>query len=101
MSSLLAFIGLLAVALPLAVCTGVLGMVWEAWWLYPAWTWFIVPLGLPPITFWHFIALTFLLHVVMMNHEYRKDERSMDWPTFVGSSILAPMIAWAVLRWLQ
>lgn len=47
MSEILAAIGAAVIVLPLAMLVIVALLMWRAWWLYPAWGWFMVPLGLP------------------------------------------------------
>lgn len=79
---------------------GILGLLWRSWWLYPAWTWFLVPLGLPTITFWHFTALTFLVGVFTTHIDTKKDERPTNWPV-ISVMFVWPVVTWAILRWLK
>ena len=97
--NLFAAIGVLAVAVPMLIVMGILLTAWRAWWLYPAWGWFVVPLGARPIAFWHFAALVFLVTVLTRHVETKKDERSEDWWSY-PTMFLWPIVVWAVLRWM-
>ena len=92
-------LGVLVVAVPVVLGLALLGVMWRAWWLYPAWGWFLVPLGLPPITFWHFTALVVLIDA-MKTVEVKKDERKMEWPLVV-IGLLWPMVAWVMMRGMR
>jgi hypothetical protein len=48
-TKVLTTIGLCVLGIPAILGFAVLGAMWRAWWLYPTWNWFIVPLGVPPI----------------------------------------------------
>jgi phosphoglycerol transferase MdoB-like AlkP superfamily enzyme len=99
MSSFFAAIGIAMVAVPLILIMVILALMWRAWWLYPAWAWFIVPLGLPAITFWHFAALVFLVNLLMHQMSTKKDERKEDWPVLI-MAFLWPALAWALMWWM-
>lgn len=73
---------------------------WRAWWLYPAWGWFVVPLGLPAIGFWHFAGLLFLVTIVTMHNDSKKDDRKTDWVSLVVK-LFFPILFWALLRWMS
>lgn len=95
-----AYIGGIIVIIPVMFAIALLGATWRAWWLYPAWAWFLVPLGLPSVTFWHFTALMFMLTVVTQRTDVRKDDRKIDWAVCVAS-FLWPIAAWVLLRWMR
>lgn len=94
-----AAIGVLVVAIPAILGLLILSMIWRAWWLYPAWRWFVVPLGLPQISFWHFVGLVFFLGVLTHKVDTKKDERKEQWESHL-LLFLWPILAWAILRWL-
>lgn len=96
-----AAIGLLGIAIPSAIGAGLLILIWRVWWLYPAWDWYLVPLGLPRITFWHFAGLTMLVGIYTLHTDYKKDNRPIEWASWVVNVILWPPVAWAILWWLK
>lgn len=94
-------IGLLIVgAIVTVIALGLLGTMWRSWWLYPAWGWFIMPLGMPSITFWHFTALLFFVETVSQRLDTKKDERPENRLTWV-ILFCWPIVAWALLRWMR
>lgn len=97
--NILAVIGAFVIVLPLAIGMALLTLIWRTWWLYPAWGWFIVPLGVRPITFWHFAALIFLGHVLTLQTDTKKDDRETDW-TKLASGFIWPVFVWVMLWWL-
>lgn len=96
-----AAIGIVVLAIPFLLGILILGIMWRAWWLYPAWGWFIVPLGVPAISFWHFTALTFLISLITMHTDDKKDDRKTDWNTKLIVAFLWPVVAWLLLRWMR
>lgn len=94
-----ATIGAMAFALPLVFLLAILSSLWRTWWLYPAWAWFMVPLGLPQISFWHCAALMYLVHIMTVNVETKKDDRPVAWSS-IGVILISPILAWAVLKWM-
>lgn len=94
-----AAIGMAIVGLPLTIVIVGLSTLWRAWWLYPTWAWYVVPLGAPAIAFWHFAALLILVSA-LHNTNIHKDERKIDWSTYV-IVFLWPVAAWVILRWLR
>jgi hypothetical protein len=98
---LFALIGIIAVAIPLLIGLGLLILMWRSWWLYPAWGWFVVPLGFPAIRFWHFVALTLLVgSITATSDNGKKDDREVDWSKVVVS-FLWPIVVWVLLRWMR
>lgn len=93
-------LGVFLVAFPLLVVVGVLGVAWRAWWLYPTWAWFIVPLGAPAISFWHFTALIFIIGVLTVHPDMKKDDRKVEWAGYINL-LVWPIVAWAILRWMH
>lgn len=85
---------------PLILALIVATMLWRAWWFYPAWGWFLVPLGVPQISFWHFTTLMLLVSVLTSRTDTKKDERKEDWAKVV-ILFIAPMLTWALLRWMR
>lgn len=78
----------------------IVGALWRSWWLYPAWGWYIVPLGALPVTFWHFTALLLLVGYITQSYETKKDERQTSWASVSVMFLLSPVI-WLILRWLR
>lgn len=100
MSDIFAAIGIVTVGLPLILGLLILGLMWRAWWLYPAWGWFLVPLGVPAISFWHFTALSFLVSTLTMHTDDKKDDRKTDWNK-LAMTLCWPIFTWAILRWMR
>lgn len=94
-------IGLLSLSLPLLIGLALLTLIWRAWWLYPAWAWFIVPLGAPQISFWHFAALTFIAGIYTAHTDYRKDERGINYAAWISNLLIWPPLAFVILWWLR
>jgi hypothetical protein len=97
MTKFLTFIGATVFVAPLMFGIMILSITWRTWWLYPAWAWYIEPLGVRPITFWHFAALLFLISDLTPMHTQKGEE---DWPKLL-IVFLSPMITWAMLWWMR
>jgi hypothetical protein len=95
-----AAVGLFVVGIPFIMLMSIIGLMWRAWWLYPVWAWFLVPLGLPAISFWHFAALLLLISLLTVHDNIKKDDREVSWIA-VAVSFMFPMIAWVTMRWLR
>jgi|SRR5580765_6914342 len=91
----------IAIQIALLIITVVASVTWKAWWLFPAWAWYLVPLGLPQISFWHFTALFFLVDTLTRHMDIKKDTRPFDWSTAIFGTMLWPMLAWLILRWMR
>lgn len=77
------------------------GILWRAWWFFPAWGWFVVPLGVPPISFWHFAGLlTGVINLLHVTPIY-KETRTVDWWTCCLSLFGYPVVTWALLWWIH
>lgn len=100
MINFFAGLGLAVILVPLLLGFVVIMTLWRAWWLYPAWAWFIVPLGVRPISFWHFTALMYLISVLTLHTDTKKDERPTQWAAVV-TIMLVPVIYWLFFRWLH
>jgi len=100
MSNFFTTLGVLVIAIPFITAMLVLGLLWRAWWLFPAWGWFVVPLGVSPITFWHFTALIFFGSVMTTHIDMKKDERKIEWGA-APVIILWPILTWVLLRWMH
>ncbi len=92
-------ISVATVAVPFVIILMALGVMWRSWWLYPAWGWFLVPLGVPPISFWHFAALLLLVDA-LRSVDTKKDERKSEWGSIVIVFLL-PILVWALMRWMR
>ena len=87
----------------LAFLIGALASLWVTWWFYPIWAWAIVPLGAPPISFWHFWVLLTLLRSRTPELQTKPlQEKPKDWSDYLGYTlvvILAPIVFWALAKW--
>lgn len=88
------------VVVPFALVLSVLLVAWRAWWLYPAWAWYVVPLGVRQVSFWHFAALLFLAGTLTQHVETKKDDRPNDKSSLI-TVVLLPVFAWVMLRWMR
>lgn len=89
-----------------AVFLGAIALqVWFAWWLYPAWGWFVVPLGVPSITLWHFIGLFVLLRARLSEPKTEpketKPKTTADHAGVMLAWAVGPILTWVFLRWLH
>lgn len=98
-TKVLATIGILSLGFPFLLAMIVLVTMWHAWWLYPAWGWLLVPLGAPPVSFWHFAALLLLVRAATQEVSTKKDDRKTEWGSVV-LAILWPAIVWMLLKWM-
>lgn len=96
----LAAIGAGVIVFPFVMVLALLATMWKSWWFYPAWAWFIAPLGVPAISFWHFVGLLLLVQVLTSNTDTHKDSRPQDW-WVIAVSFLWPIAIWALLRWVR
>jgi hypothetical protein len=96
----LAGLGIFVIAFPILLILSILSLMWRAWWLYPLWAWFIVPLGARPITFWHFTALIFIVNIITTKNDFKKDDRPTDWSGMV-IAFFWPIMLWAILQWMH
>lgn len=96
----LSVIGAGVIFIPIAIGLSILAIAWRAWWLYPTWRWFIVPLGAPQISFWHFAALMAVISVLTHQVDNHEDKRELDWSK-VGASFAMPIIFWAIFWWMK
>jgi hypothetical protein len=96
-----AFFGFL-LGVPALIGLVLLGVVWRTWWLFPAWAWYVVPLGVRQISFWHFAALTALIGTLTHSTgDTKKDDRQPDWAKMIITPLLTPVFAWMLLWWLH
>jgi hypothetical protein len=100
MKDLLAIVGGAVVFFPVLMDIAILTALWRGWWLYPAWTWYIVPLGAPAVSFWHATALLLLVGHLTQHTPIKKDNRPTDWGALI-SIYLGPILVWAVLWWMR
>ena len=100
MSKFLTTIGAIVVAGPFIFGLLILAIMWRTWWLYPTWEWYVVPLGVRQVSFWHFAALMFLISVFTAHTSHKKDDRPMDWSSMLAS-LITPMLIWALLWWMR
>ena len=83
----------------------VLSLLWWSWWVYPAWQWFMVPIGVPHISFWQFVGLVVLWRSRMPNKpsnipkETRKPNTT-ETTVYWVLAVLGPVLVWALLSWI-
>lgn len=97
----LASLGAAVLVMPFVVVFGILGLLWKSWWYYPAWEWFLVPLGVPPVSFYHFTAIITLISVLTNQMDPREDKRQIDKTLFLLITLIYPISVWMVFRWLH
>lgn len=74
---------------------------WWSWWLYPGWGWFVVPLGVPAVSFWHFWGLWILFRTRGTTLETKpKETAPTPWAAWLIVNSVGPIAVWAVLRWI-
>lgn len=93
-------VGLLVMAFPFVLGLAILATMWRTWWFYPAWGWFLVPLGVPPISFWHFAALMLLVGALTTHNDTKEDPRKEDWQKLT-IMFFWPMLLWALMWWMR
>lgn len=100
MLKILAVVSIVIGAVPIVFALAYLLLMWRVWWLYPAWEWFFVPLGLPPITFWHLAGLLVLVEVTTRPTPKTAKNDEKDWQQFF-TGILTPPFAWLIFWAIQ
>jgi hypothetical protein len=78
-------------------------VLWDAWWLYPAWGWFAEPLGLRHISFWYFIGVLLLIRGLGRDQMPTKgpDWTRSQWGTYLGGALVGPILVYLFLRVLH
>ena len=102
-------IGIVGVLMLIVIVVAGIGLafaqyVWWAWWVYPAWAWFLVPLGLPAINLWYFLGLVFILHGKPAKMEIADPEKKAKWTDWFGyalGSLVGPIFVYWTLYWLH
>lgn len=92
------------VLIPAIFALAVLISMWRAWWLHPLWALVIVPLGVPQISYWHFLALGMFLHGWLAYKASGETEASQekDWSKMAGSTLIVvlwPVVTYYFVRW--
>ncbi len=105
METILISLGALALVpavLGLALCMAM----WNAWWLHPLWSVVVVPLGVPQITYWHFVALVAFvasIHRHSSPTDYAKEsdktKRSSAAVVSISLSFVSPVLVYYFVRW--
>jgi len=87
----------------LALTIGGLRTLADAWGFMMLWGWFVVPLGLPAITFWHAVGLDLFVGMVAAFMAPRRPDDQRDYAEDMAWSavkiIIAPFavgVAWIV-----
>ncbi len=76
---------------------------WWAWWLYPAWAWFLEPLGVPHVSFWMFVGIAVLLRQ-KPSFDFPEESKTRKWNEWLGlasGAVLGPIFVWVFLRWVH
>lgn len=100
MINFLVSLGAIVVSIPFILVFGVAGMLWRSWWLYPAWSWFLVPLGIKDVSFWQFTAITFFVSTIMSHAGIHEDKRPISGIS-ISMLFIMPVIAWGIMKWLH
>ncbi len=93
-----------ALMLLLALVFGLANYLWWAWWVYPAWGWFVEPLGVPHVSIWAFVGVIILLHGkpdLWVGHSDTKTRTGAEWIGTLIGAVSGPVVVWAILRWLH
>jgi len=98
--NLAGFLVAVIVTAPFLFVLLIAGSAWRAWWLYPIWAWFIQPLGVPSISFWHFTALQLLVGLLTTHTDEKKDDRKHNWVA-TGVALLLPIMMYFIFMWLH
>jgi hypothetical protein len=85
-AGVLVFLGLLA-ALPLFA-------LYHAWVFRDLWSWFVVPLGVRPLTIWH--AWGLIIVAGLLRGHAQKSPKDYDKSEFWGMMLLGPLVAWLI-----
>lgn len=92
-----------AIALfPALAVLGVLIAMWRAWWLHPLWALLLVPLGVPAIGYWQFLALGMFMHswLAWKTGDTSDDEKDLSKRAAVAIVVLLwPIITYYLVRW--
>lgn len=88
-----------AFLVPTIVLLGVLNAAWAVWWVHPAWAWFVVPLGLPPIGMLHLWGLLLLVRYRPTKLAKHTDYKAEEWASFAVGSLVGPPLTY-VLLWV-
>ena len=81
-------------ALALLVLTAIVSIFWSGYVSSTLWIWFMVPLGVKAITYWHAVGLSALLSVFLGSRGLRKNEESVVEEIAYGlfASLVIPLI---------
>ena len=94
---------LIAGMISIGAIIGLLAGLWKAWWLFPAWAWFLVPLGVPQISLIGFMGLSVFINAVRPAAPNKKGEKD-DWSNIMIGWVIGPVFSWFFLwfihRWL-
>lgn len=96
-----------AVALvPALLGLAVLISMWRAWWLHPLWALLMVPLGVPQISFWQFLALGMFLQGWLSwktTGDQATTGKKKEWSEIVAGPLVTmfiwPVMTYYFVRW--
>ena len=88
------------IVLPAVVVFGVALSIYEGWALWTLWGWFVVPLGIKPITIPWAIGLMALITLTRKPSTYRKENRSPDFMKIILTPIVAVCIGQVANQWM-
>lgn len=101
------FLAYVIAALGMVVLLAVLLIVaplWSTWWLYPGWEWFVVPLGVTPISFWHMYGLKvfgyslFVYSGINKPNEGKEEDKTTKMLSAIFVFVVLPIAVWCVMR---
>jgi len=105
-SKLVSSMGTCLLIAPLAVVATIASALVDGWAISLLWGWFLVPLGVPPITLVHAIGISTFLSLVGPHNSSSKNKDG-SWKVVIGTllaSFLVPLFAvligWIVARFM-
>jgi hypothetical protein len=99
-TKVLAGIGGGVIVAPIILLFALAGAFWRAWWLYPAWDWFVVPIGIRPITFSTFVGLSIIVSAMTHDPDMKEDKRPTSNYALLGL-VIGPPVVWLALWWIH
>lgn len=97
------FLVALGALLGISFGVGILMAMWAAWWMVPVWAKVLVPLGVPPIGFWHLVAFRMVVanlwppHVANAVKEQYKEEHA--WIGNLLVLVIGPVWTYYIVMW--
>lgn len=105
MEAVLIILGALAL-IPALLILGLLIIMWSAWWLHPLWSVVLVSIGVPSITYWHFVALIVFISAITKgssgyDHAKESDSEKLRTAAISGiiGNLVAPVLVYYFIQW--